>query len=165
MEERYGRAPLNDIENFSLWLTGLSPLTEEEKIYLLLSKNTKERLERCVQRLSQYIHRINQRKQLSDMLTQAGSTIFTSAGTAIRNMVSFMTNSSDREDSNSSSGGSGGDELVGDDTNTHDDEEEEYEMQQSHENGDTAVAQTVNENVEMEDSESTSTISQQGESH
>lgn len=160
MEERYGKAPLNDVENFSLWLTGLSPLTEDEKLVLLLSKNTPERLARCVERLSQYINRVNQRKQISEMLTQAGSTIFSSAGTAIRNMVSFMTTSTDSEDEHpgsrrsSSDSGSGGDDL---DVNEEEEDNEEDDDMQYSEEGHQPQPHTT----ETMDSESTPIITQQ----
>lgn len=97
--QRYGSAPnVSEVELFSLWLTGLSPLTEEEKLQCLLSQNTKERLERCVQRLAQYVQRIDQRRQITSMISQAGSTIFTSANNAIRNIISTILPSDQHEE-------------------------------------------------------------------
>jgi len=119
LEQRFGKFPkTNEVELFSLWLAGLSPLAEEEKLQLLLSKDTKVRLERSVERLVQYVDRINQRRQITSLISETGSTIFTSAGSVIRNMVSsFMSSNEDEGEDNERNNNSSTTTAANDSTN------------------------------------------------
>jgi hypothetical protein len=102
IERQFGPMPSSSsLEDYSLWLTAISPLSEEEKFSLLLSRDTHSRLKRSVAGLEHYLNQLNSRRRAASMISGLGNSVRTATSSLTSLLSSLMM------------GGSGGREEVG----------------------------------------------------
>lgn len=75
VEEEHGPMPRNHPENLSLWLTAISAIPERDRFTLLLSKDTIDRLRRCISGLESMLQRSRQNPlgTFNSLFSQSGS--------------------------------------------------------------------------------------------
>lgn len=95
IEERYGPSP-SDIEAFSLWLTAITPMSESDKLSLLASKDTKDRLQRVQLALGAYVSQQSSNRQRAAAAAEASGGQSAAGGltgavaTAVRTMMNMI---------------------------------------------------------------------------
>ena len=130
VEAQFGPMPGSErIEDLSLWLAALCPVSEAAKAQMLMSTNTITRLQRCVDGLQSYVNSINSRRQAAAVLTAAGNTVSTATATLGSFITSFLGRqrsvSGDHENfADNESEEENDDETEGMETEEKDDEEE-----------------------------------------
>jgi len=75
IEEEHGPMPRNHPENLSLWLTAISAIPDRDRFALLSSKDTIDRLRRCISSLESMIQRSRQNAlgAFNSLFSQSGS--------------------------------------------------------------------------------------------
>lgn len=76
VEDEFGPMPASDPEQFSMWFASISPLTQNEHVLALHSRDTFDRLQTCVQRVEAYLAQ-RQRGGRFPVATALGATITT----------------------------------------------------------------------------------------
>jgi Lon protease-like protein len=89
IEERYGLAP-SDIEGFSLWLTAITPMSETDKLSLLICKDTKDRLQRAQLALGAYVSQQSASNSRQQAASSGSGGLTGAVVTAVRTMMSMI---------------------------------------------------------------------------
>lgn len=92
IEEEHGPMPRNHPENLSLWLTAISAIPERDRFALLLSKDTIDRLRRCIGSLESMLQRSRQnaRGAFNNLFSQSGLLDSVPTTTGVSSVQSLM---------------------------------------------------------------------------
>lgn len=92
LERQFGPTP-SAAEDFSLWLAAVSPLAEGEKVALLRSQDSLDRLDRALTALTAYHQRLLARQQAVAMLSSAGTGVVNATSSLGRLVASLLSGS------------------------------------------------------------------------
>lgn len=140
IEARYGTTPsTSDPEHFSLWLTALSPVPEREKMRLLLSQRTIDRLEVCLSALSAVVRHRSAYTSVRGAVSGAASSV----SVALRNVLgAIFRGEQDGEEDDEEEGGG---EAEGGEVVEEEDEDEGETGEESAEGGTVEVEEDQDE--------------------
>lgn len=124
IKERYGPAP-NDIEGFSLWLAAITPMSETDKLALLSTKDTKDRLQRAQLALGAYVSQQSANRQNAANGTGG---LTGAVATAVRTMMNMIRSQSGSQDEGTDQAAA----EEGNAENAHEDDEREDEEEDTH---------------------------------